>query len=92
MNTTTITSTETSTDLLAISTILGGLLASGHFTTKADEDDNGGLIRSDMGKDWKKDQAGDPSIYCRRAPEAWFAALELFEAAKDYCSADKSKL
>ena len=76
-----------STDLLAFSSILGGLLASGHYTEplEADEDgqiDGTGLICDDYGKDWKEYHADDPSISGRFVPVAIQVAQRLLRMAK----------
>jgi len=78
-----------SADLLAFSSILAGLLASGHFTRPPDDDsDEPKLIRVDYGKEWKEDCAGDPLVYRRHVPFAIEAAEELFTAARSFCKAN----
>ncbi len=74
-------------DLLAFSSILGGLLASGHYTEplEADEDesiDGTGLICDDYGKDWREYQADDPKITGRYIPVALQTAEILLNMAK----------
>lgn len=76
-----------STDLLAFSSILGGLLASGHFTEQLEPDEDGhiettGLIYDDYGKDWKDYQADDPTITGRFVPVAVQTAEILLRIAK----------
>ena len=75
-----------STDLLAFSSILGGLLASGHYTeqVEADEDghNNAGLICDDYGKNWEEYQADDPFIFGRFVPVAIQTAETLLRLAK----------
>lgn len=78
-----------SADLLAFSSILGGLLASGHFTRPPDDDsDESELIRVDYGKEWREDRAGDSLVYRRHVPCAIEAAEELFTAARSFCKAN----
>lgn len=79
-------------DLLAFSQILGGLLASGHYSRPPDDEfDFPGLIRQDHGKDWRDYRSDDPAIYCRHVPSAFMDAADLFVAAKDYCNNPKGK-
>jgi hypothetical protein len=97
MNTKTKTPPDTSTDLLALCTILGGLLASGHFSTPENEETYCGLIRLDGFQDYERQifsQDLEKAGYRKFndfIPEVWPEAIELFEAAKDYCSAGKTK-
>ena len=70
-------------DLLAFSSILGGLLASGHYTEKPEADDYGdiphGLLTDDYGKEWREDTEGDPRITRRYMPVALQTAEMLWK-------------
>ncbi len=76
-----------STDLLAFSSILGGLLASGHYTERPKFYEDGqsestGLICDDYGEEWREYQADDPTITGRFVPLAMQTAEMLLRLAK----------
>ena len=81
-----------STDLLACSSILGGLLASGHYTEKPEADDYGdiphGLLTDDYGKEWREDTEGDPRITRRYMPVALQTAEMLWKDMKQIIQAN----
>ena len=68
-------------NLLAFATILGGLLASGHYTWREGES-NPELMRVNYGKEWKEIAAFDRHVSGQFVPAVMEPALELFEAAK----------
>ena len=81
-----------SADLLAFSSILGGLLASGRYTEKlrTDEYDNygNGLICDDLGRDWVSDTDGDPHITRRHMPVVLQTAEMLWDDMKQIIQAN----
>lgn len=81
-----------STDLLAFSSILGGLLASGHYTEKPEADEYGdiphGLLTDDYGKEWRIDTEYDPRITRRYMPVALQTAEMLWKDMKQIIQAN----
>jgi hypothetical protein len=81
-----------STDLLAFSSILGGLLASGHYTEKVEADEYGdipdGLLTDDCGKEWRDDAEYDPRITRRYMPVALRTATILWKDMKQIMQAN----
>jgi hypothetical protein len=77
-------------ELLAFSTILAGLLASGHFTHSTNpetydcEQPEPGLKRFNYGEDWKEAAAEWPDVYTRHTPHAFETAVELYKASRQY--------
>jgi hypothetical protein len=74
--------------LIALTNIMGGLLASGHYTRDIDandptEDNGPALKRFDHGNDWKgsADVAGN-ELLCRMEPYVIMDAFDLLEAAE----------
>ncbi len=62
--------------------ILPGLLASGHFTYPAEDDDDAGLQLDDLGEEWYE------YAMSKRPPTAIGCALTLVEALADACWCD----
>jgi hypothetical protein len=83
MKTTTKTTYET--ELQTFTTILSGLLASGHYT-EPPTDCEEGLIRVDLGKDWSEEFADDPAVQRRFVPNVLFAAELLWKDARHLVS------
>lgn len=79
-----------STDLLAFSSILGGLLASGHYTEKVEADEYvpHGLLTEDYGKEWREDTEYDPRITRRYMPVALQTAEMLWKDMKQIIQAN----
>jgi len=80
--------TNENTELLALASIMQGLLASGHFTRpldpeagEFDSEFEPDLIRSDW-KDIWKDEDVPPYVTRRHAPSVMDSAIELLELAK----------
>jgi len=76
MKQTTPQTTESDAKLLAFSTILGGLLASGHFSIIIDDDGTPDLVRIDYGENWEECR---PHISRRFYAEVLFVANELYQ-------------
>jgi hypothetical protein len=79
---------QNDTDLLAFSSILGGLLASGHYTKKRGIDEHGNahkalLIWRDCGPDWQRRQEDRTIITSRYIPSVCWDAYELFRVVKN---------
>lgn len=81
-----------STDLLAFSSILGGLLASGHYTEKVAADEYGdvphGLLTDDYGKNWREDMSHYPGVTRRYMPVALQTAEMLWKDMKHIIQAN----
>jgi hypothetical protein len=74
---------RTPEEMQAFATIMGGLLASGHFTFTPEPEESDctilsdGLIVDDFGKEWNK--LDDPDIVCRYVPQVFLTATHLYE-------------
>lgn len=76
--------TSQQSDLLAFSSILGGLLASGHFTRPEQGDSKPSVIRENFDTDWRESFPNDPLVYQQWSPRVLQVAEELFEATKAF--------
>jgi hypothetical protein len=82
-------------DVIALSTILGGLLASGHYSCPDDNTDDRimhwfGLITTDFGPDWAEESPYDPSFRQRVMPKALMAAFTLLRWTREVILANKT--
>jgi hypothetical protein len=73
-------------DIIPLSNIVAGLLASGHFTNNVEYPDEDFLKRYDFGDSWSEDHKGSSLIYRRHVPEVLLEAVELYRAVKNYCT------
>jgi benzoyl-CoA reductase/2-hydroxyglutaryl-CoA dehydratase subunit BcrC/BadD/HgdB len=77
-------------DIIPLSNIISGLLASGHFTYDTEFQDEEFFKRHDFGENWREDHKGHPLIYTRHVPEVLLEAVRLYRAAKDYCALSRN--
>ena len=73
-------------DIIPLSNIVSGLLASGHFTNNAEYQDEDFLKRHDFGKNWREDHEGHALIYSQHVPDVLLEAVELYRAIRNHCT------
>ena len=80
----------TPADILPLSNIMSGLLASGHFTYDTEYKDEPKLRSYDFGKHWEEEYEDDPFVYKQEMPEALLVAYSLYCGLKHVCSVSPS--